>query len=98
MKETNFIKCPNCKAEYHPAEIFIGKYLLGNPKGIIRDENNKIVYFGGTDMNPYETYNCDYCHKDFSIEATIKFTSAVLTENEDYVTKIDRKNLFLEEN
>jgi hypothetical protein len=45
MKEVNFVKiiCPYCKAEYTLDEIYIGKYITGHSKDIIKDPTGKII-------------------------------------------------------
>lgn len=99
LDKVTTIKCPHCGAEYLPAEIFIGQALIGHPTNIIRDENNQLIHWDGKDMDCYEVYNCDYCFKDFSVTAALRFYTSTTKTNvkEAYKTVIERNNLFLDE-
>ena len=55
------IKCPDCGAEYLPAEIFYPDEFFGKPNSIEKDVYGKLLFFNGNDMNLTETYRCDYC-------------------------------------
>ena len=41
------ITCPNCGAEYLPAEVYIPDSFLGKPKTVDKDSSGKIIYFSG---------------------------------------------------
>lgn len=69
------IKCPHCGYEYLPCEVFYPDFFLGNSKKIIRDDMGKIIYTEGDDMQLTEEYNCDNCHKDFKVIASVSFKS-----------------------
>ena len=46
MKEKlNIIICPNCGAEYLPAEIFLPDSFLGRPGVVDKDSSGKIIYY-----------------------------------------------------
>mgnify|MGYP003300117218 CR=1 FL=1 len=89
------IRCPFCNTEYLPAEIYTN--IIGKPRNIIKDEENKIISFTGTSLDLMESFNCNTCNKDFNVTAQLVFTTSY-TKNEEYKTKIERKNLFLDEN
>lgn len=67
------VKCPECGAQYLPAEIFYPKHFFGNPKDIYKDEKNEILGINGTEMDTTESYVCDKCGKEFVVEAIINF-------------------------
>lgn len=67
------IRCPYCKFEYLPAEIFYADSFLGEPKDIRRDEEGNILIYKGTDMNVNEKFYCYKCGKQFGVSANITF-------------------------
>lgn len=79
------IKCPHCGAEYTLGEIYISKYITGQSKDIIKDPTGKIIATTWAE-NPdlKETYNCDFCNRDFNVELDIKATSKELEEVVDF--------------
>lgn len=87
------ITCPHCGAQYLPAEIFLPKSLLGNPKDIEKDCYGKIVYYSGHEMDMRESYVCDYCGNTIRVEATVEFRPMGDTRkfNEEYTLKIQDK-------
>lgn len=94
---TEIIKCPNCEAEYLPAEIFLPKEFIGKPYFIEKNYAGKLLDFCGENMNTYETYVCDKCGKRFSIRATVYFTTSSESqrfEELEHSTKITKKQLF----
>ena len=93
------IKCPNCQAEYLPAEIFIPDALLGRPREIDKDANGKILEYFGTNMDLMETYRCDFCNRKFEVTLTPKFTTTSATKDfkSEYKTKLSKPSLFLSE-
>ena len=81
------IKCPHCGAEVHAAEIFYPEQLIGEPKNIIRDPLNRILYVEyKEDGEPCltEHYCCDGCERDFVVEATISFKAKPEAEEKDF--------------
>lgn len=95
----HIIKCCHCGAEYLPAEIFLPNSFLGRPRDVEKDLNGKIINYLGSNMNTNEIYNCDYCHRNFSIEANVKFYTDSKTKDfkTTYKTKFKKPNLFMKE-
>ena len=94
------IKCPVCGYEYVVSEIFIPKYLLGNPKLIERDNEGKIDVYVGDEQDLVEEYTCDNCSTAFKVRANITFDVEVLenkTFNDEYITEIYTDRLTLKE-
>lgn len=91
------IKCPECGAEYLPAEIFYPKEFFGNPNNISKDRLGKIQFFSGRNMNLQETYICDYCKRKMTINTEIDFIAKVEELKQPHVTKFNRSNLLLNE-
>lgn len=91
------IVCPNCGAEYLPAEIYYPNDFFGNPTRIEKDSNGKIIYFSGSSMNVQETYNCDFCGRAMKIKADISFKNDV-QQVQNHVTTFKKSNLKLDEN
>lgn len=92
------ITCPHCGAEYLPAEIYYPNELLGKPKHIERDSNNKIITFDGHTMNNKEAYICDFCSKKFFVEANISFETKNTDKYDfdtDYVSPLIEKKISL---
>lgn len=91
MKDKKFrvICCPHCKAEYLPAEIFLPDEFFGKPQNILKNAFGKIEDFTGNSLNVKEKYNCDYCHKDFSIFADIRFNVKDKEFQTEYVQKLN---------
>ena len=93
MAKKTTIRCPHCGWEYLPAEIYYPEDFLGTPQNIIKDENGDVIGFDGEDMNTVETFYCEHCGKQFTVDASITFkTSAVHDvfdeDEEEYVSKI----------
>lgn len=94
------IKCPHCDQEYLPGEIFIPKYLVGQPKNIERDIEGKILWYDGINPDLKEVYVCDKCNKKFEINAKIDFNVSKINASfdEEYVSnKFPKDRLILEE-
>ena len=66
------IRCPHCGYEYLPNEIFYPDELLGDAFNVIRDENGKIIFHEGNNMNLEEEYVCDWCNKTFKVKMQVK--------------------------
>ena len=69
------IKCPHCGCEYLPNEIFYPDELLGNASNVVRDENGKIIFHEGNNMNLKEEYVCDWCNKSFTAELKVNIVT-----------------------
>ena len=98
-KVLEIIRCPRCKYEYLPAEIYLPTYFLGKPTGIIKN-NNMIESFTGNSMDTTETYTCDNCGSTFKVFAKVTFTTEEKTRlnfDEDYSSPLTKNNLFLSE-
>ena len=100
-RNDNFIKCPNCGAQYTFTEIFIPKYFCGNSDGIEREAGTgKIKDFYGKLMDTKEIYTCDYCNTTFKVFANISFNTKIANKTdfeEDYKTVYKKVSLFMEE-
>lgn len=82
MKKLNVIKCPKCGAEYLFEEIYYPQEFFGKPLTVVRDENNKIIYFSDTSLNTTEEYTCDYCDCHFEVNAKIVFDTKELKDED----------------
>lgn len=100
MLESLIIKCPNCETEYLPGEVFVPKYLIGQPKEIERDIYGKILFNEGIEPNLEETFTCEKCSKQFKITAQISFNTTLLNTinfDSDYEVEKDTKLILNEE-
>jgi len=103
MSEEKFetIKCPTCGAEYLPVEIFIPDAVFGRPVHIERDATtHKILSVVGPSQNGRESYVCDYCNVPFSVNLKMQFNTKSETKfnfDSDYVTKLKKESIFLNE-
>lgn len=87
-KKTPTISCPICGYEYLPEEIFVPKYVFGNPKGIVRN-NGKIEYFLDRSIDLKETFSCYNCHNTFVVEGAVQFSTKPLIKEiieSEYIT------------
>ena len=80
MAKKTTIRCPHCNAEYLPAEIYYPNDFLGKPFNIIKDGDGNILGYNGNDMDTVETYICDKCNKQFSIDASITFKTTSIVD------------------
>lgn len=80
MAKKTTIRCPYCNAEYLPAEIYYPDSFLGKPFNIIKDGDGNILGYNGEDMNTLETYVCESCDKQFTIDASITFRTSAYTD------------------
>ena len=98
--KSNIIICPNCGAEYLPAEIFLPDSFLGKPETINKNSRGEIIYYSGESMSLEEKYVCDYCNKTFKVNGKIQFNAIINKDvdfDEDYSTPLKKKGLFLTE-
>ena len=84
-----YIRCPNCRCEYLPGEIFDPKHFLGQPKNIVRNSIGEILGCEGIEQDTTESFTCVQCNTDFKVTAKINF---VLEDEED--TKFEQLSLF----
>lgn len=91
------IKCPECGAEYLPAEIFYPDEFFGKPNSIEKDVYGKLLFFNGKDMNLTETYRCDYCGRKMTINANVSFQVHTQDFNKHNSTKFKKPALFMKE-
>lgn len=80
MAKKTTIRCPHCNAEYLPAEIYYPNSFLGKPFNIIKDSDSNILGYNGDDMDTLETYICDKCNKQFSVDASITFRTTFVAD------------------
>lgn len=80
MAKKTTIRCPYCNAEYLPAEIYYPNSFLGKPFNIIKDGDSNILGYNGDDMDTLETYICDKCNKQFSVDASITFRTTFVAD------------------
>ena len=98
--KSNIIICPNCGAEYLPAEIFLPDSFLGKPETINKNSRGEIIYYSGESMSLKEKYICDYCNKTFKVNGKIQFNAIINKDvdfDEDYSRPLKKKGLFLTE-
>ena len=91
------IECPNCGTQYLPGEIYLPKHFLGQPTRVQRDIYGKVIYHEGVQQDLKEEYVCDKCGKLMKITANIKFSVQTADTNNEYVTKLKKTKLTLDE-
>jgi hypothetical protein len=67
------IRCPHCRCEYLPGEIFQPEHFLGQPKDVVRNRIGEILGYEGIEMDTKETFVCSMCEKEFNVTAKIVF-------------------------
>ena len=92
------ITCPNCGAEYLPAEIYYPDDFFGRPTSIEKDFRGKIQFYKGKNLTPTEVYTCDYCKRKIYVTADIIFNTEVQSFVPQHVTKFKKPELFMDEN
>lgn len=68
-----YIRCPKCRCEYLPGEIFNPDYLLGKPKNTIRNDVGEILGYEGIEPDDTESFTCEKCNTEFKVTAKINF-------------------------
>lgn len=96
-KAKHIIKCPYCGAEYLPEEIYYPDSFFGKPTDIVKNSKGEIEYYSGNSLELKEKYICDYCGKEFEVNANISFESQQDDFKEDYATTIYKNRLTLKE-
>lgn len=86
--KSQYIKCPHCGWEYHPAVIFMPGAFLGRPGQLVRDALGKVIYeeYDEVDDEPCftEHFECEECGKPFVIEANISYKAKEEEEELDF--------------
>jgi hypothetical protein len=67
------IKCPHCRCEYLPGEIFNPTYFLGQPTDVIRNGYGEVLGHMGVEQDTTETFICGKCEKEFKVTAKISY-------------------------
>ena len=93
MAKKTTIRCPHCKTEYLPGEIYFPNDFVGQPSNIVKDENGNVLGFDGEDMNTVETFTCEHCGKTFKVDASITFCTEpvedIFDDGDEFVTKLE---------
>lgn len=99
MNKKHYIVCPHCGAEYLPAEVLVSEGSLGEPTGIVKDEFGRIVYYGGTDIDMHDVYECDYCNRPFSVVGDVRFATRGTEDDDEFSIEVydGRISLFEED-
>lgn len=82
------VTCPYCGAQYLVSEIFMPEDLLDKAYVVHKDENGKIEFVSGEEAELVESYICDYCNKQFKVEASTYYVSLKDDVEDEYVTKL----------
>lgn len=82
------IRCPYCGAEYVPSEIFMPETLLDKSTIIDKDSNGIIENIEGEEAELIESYICDYCNKEFVVNANVVYNVVKEDVEEEYITKL----------
>ena len=100
MKEKKLltIQCPHCGYQYLPVEIFIPDSFFGRPIDIEREAmSGSIKDYFGSSMDLEETYICDKCNQPFKVSTRIQFITEGINFQKDYITRLKKESLFLDE-
>jgi hypothetical protein len=90
IHKTAVIKCPHCKAQYLPGEIYMPGALIGQPDDLVKDSLGRILYEDyqeGKEPAFVEHFICDYCDKPFVIEATVTYKTYEEAPENDFSTQ-----------
>ena len=82
------VTCPYCGAQYLVSEIFMPEDLLDKAYTIHKNENGIIEFVEGEEAELEESYVCDYCDKQFRVEASTYYLAVKDDIEEDYVTRL----------
>lgn len=74
MEKYITLKCPYCKWEYLPSEIFYPESVIGTANVLKRDASGAIEAISGKCMETYEEYTCDNCGKQFHLLINTSFS------------------------
>ena len=95
--KTQYVKCPHCGWEFHPAHVFYPGSFLGKPGQLVRDALVKVIYeeYDDVDDEPcfVEHFECEECGKQFVVEATVSYKTREEEEElnfqQEYVSLLD---------
>jgi hypothetical protein len=89
--KTALIKCPHCKAEYLPGEVYMPGSLTGQPDDLVKDSLGRIIYedYSTPEREPemIEHFTCEYCNKPFIIEAVVTYKTREELPEADFTTQ-----------
>ena len=91
MAKKTTIRCPHCGCEYLPSEIYYSNEFLGKATDVFKDEEGNVLGFNGTDMNTTETFYCDKCGKEFTVDASVTFKTTAKVDIFDNDLEFDPK-------
>lgn len=89
---SKIIICPHCGMQYLPGEIFYPEEFLGKPKDIVRNTVGEILGYEGIEQNSNETFVCEECKNEFTVEAKISYV--VSTGETNTPVEIAKLSLF----
>jgi len=90
-KKIPLIVCPVCGQTYVPSEVFIPESFFGDQKEVIKDNQGKVEFYTGDDMDLEEEYICDGCGTKLKIIADLSFD--VIPEDkfdDEYTVEINK--------
>lgn len=91
LKNKNLIiTCPHCGAQYHAGEIFSAVAFTGKPTEIMRDCLGRILYYEyqeGKEADALEHFVCEYCDRQFQVEAQLSFKAKEEKEELDFTNQ-----------
>lgn len=100
-KKSIVITCPTCGCEYLPGEIYLPKAFLGQPRDIDKKyDTGQVMNYSGDSMNLEEHFICEKCLTPFKVMAKVSFNTveeSLYDFNNDYVSKLKKESLFLDE-
>ena len=82
------VVCPYCGAQYLVSEIFMPEDLLDKAYTIHKNDKGIIEFVNGEEAELVESYVCDYCDKQFKVEASTFYVAKKDDIEEEYVTKL----------
>ena len=88
FKGYKVVTCPYCGAQYLVSEIFMPESLLDKAYTTHKNENGIIEFVDGKQAELEESYVCDYCNKQFKVEASTYYVARKDDVEEDYVTRL----------
>ena len=94
MEFKEIIECPYCHTQYLPGEIYFPVQFLGRPTNIIRDDDGKIEFASGEQMDLTETFTCEHCGCSFAVKGNISFKTTKLFDEseEDFTIELETRN------
>lgn len=91
-KKLPLITCPVCGREYMPGEIYLPKSFFGKQTEVVRNNEGKIEFFLGDDMDLWEEFVCEDCLTKMKIKANLTFEVTAIKNDfdEEYTTEINK--------